>query len=187
MRTLRTLRALSEEPRPDPDLSATCWTDSGAFSPESLRQTELVLKVLYRKSFFATKKKKKSRFQGRTTQFLLNFVLMFIVVEGRGWQRCVLCCIIIKDQHCGVWVDKVWHIKILFNIFWRWCLQPWSVSPLRRPLPDITTISKVANNGLVVGMEPVLWPLFWPGHNNRLLWWQLWRAKKGGLRSVALE
>lgn len=54
-------------------------------------------------------------------------------------------------------------------------------------LPDITTISKVANNGLVVGMEPVV---LWSEHQDTMIDesddncdWQ----KTEGLRSVALE
>lgn len=67
------------------------------------------------------------------------------------------------------------------------CFLGVGVSPLRRPLPDITTVSKVANNGLVVGMEPIV---LWSEHQDTMIdesddncEWQ----KTEGLCSVALE
>lgn len=72
------------ERRTQPSLSATCWTESGAFPPKKPETDKASCESPPQKIFFFDTKKEKSRFQGRTTQFLLKFVLMFIVVEGRG-------------------------------------------------------------------------------------------------------
>lgn len=79
---MRTLRALSEEPSP------ASLPHAGQrvvpFPPKKPETDKASCESPPQKIFFFDTKKEKSRFQGRTTQFLLNFVLMFIVVEGRG-------------------------------------------------------------------------------------------------------
>lgn len=164
------MRTLSKEPSP------ASLPHAGQivvpFPPKSLRQTKLVLKVLHRKSFFCHKKK---GFQGRTTQFLLNFVLMFIVVEGRGWQRCVLCCIMYNNQRSALWCvrrqRKSGVSKKLSMFLGRWRVPATSTSSRHHDSLQSCQQWACGWDGTYCIVVRT------PGHNDRRVWWQLWMAK----------
>lgn len=156
------------EQRTQPSFSATCWTESGAFPPKSLRQTKLVLKVLHRKSFFCHKKKRNP--------------------DSRVARQ------VCADVHC-CWGSRLTAVRLVWYNNQRsalWCVRRQRKSGVSKKLSmflgrwrvPATSTSSRHHDSLQSCQQ---WACGWdgtycivvrtPGRNDRRVWWQLWMAK----------